>query len=53
LLVLILVSNVAINKGVQNVDSKALDVDTSAKPLEQTQPVQKPLPNSTTTEPTK
>lgn len=52
LLVLILVSNVAINSGVQSVDSKALDLDSSAQPLEQTPPVQQPLPNPTTSEPT-
>ncbi|MGE5942976.1 MAG: preprotein translocase subunit SecG [Flavobacteriales bacterium] len=52
LLVLILVSNVAINRGVQSVDSKALDIDPTAQPLEQTPPVQEPLPNPTTSEPT-
>ncbi|WP_238987261.1 preprotein translocase subunit SecG [Confluentibacter flavum] len=50
LLVLILVSNVAINRGIQSVDSKALDIDPSAQPLEQIPPVQ-PLPNPTTSEP--
>ena len=52
LLVLILISNVAINRGIQSVDSKALDTDTTAQPLEQTPPVQQPLPNPTNSEPT-
>lgn len=46
LLALILVSNVAINKGVQRVDSKALDTNTPINPLNQTPPVQQPLPNT-------
>lgn len=51
LLVLILVSNVAINRGVQTFDSKALDIDSSARPLEQVPPVQQPLPETQTSEP--
>jgi preprotein translocase subunit SecG len=41
LIVLILVSNVAINKGTATVDSKALDTESTAKPL--------PTPTQTTT----
>ncbi|HLT53791.1 MAG TPA: preprotein translocase subunit SecG [Flavobacteriaceae bacterium] len=52
LLVLILVSNITINRGVQTFDSKALDIDSSARPLEQTPPVQQPLPTTPTGEPT-
>lgn len=51
LLVLILISNVAINKGTQTFDSKALDIDTSARPLDQVPPVQQPLPDAPTSEP--
>ena len=41
LIVLILVSNVTINKGSESVDSKALDTETTAQPL--------PTPAQTTT----
>src|SRR5690606_9216405 len=46
LIALILVSNIAINKGGVNTDSKALDPDaTTSQPLP---PVQEPLPNTNT-----
>lgn|SRR5690606_4109236 len=51
LIALILVSNIAINRGGTSVDSKALDPDaTTSQPLP---PVQEPLPNteSNTSEP--
>jgi len=45
LLVLILISNVTINKGTIDADSKALDTDATTQPLPQTQP----LPNNDST----
>lgn len=50
LLVLILVSNVTINRGGQAYDSKALDLDVPSKALEQVPPVQEPLPNPSNNE---
>ncbi|MBU3821231.1 preprotein translocase subunit SecG [Flavobacteriaceae bacterium XHP0103] len=44
LIALILLSNIAINKGTVNADSKALDPDATAQPLP---PVQEPLPDNT------